>query len=688
MSEEYILILNDQEIKFHFNSKWVPKLGESISDSLISSKKYFIKSKVSRANFDIFLDFLNEKIGYPSIDPNNYYDYYQLSKEFNDILENYLSKREFDEFCKISMLENAKTNENIDKQLCILYISENLDYYLQYQPNNLSKIPYQTLYNIFRHEKRILNNHENAYQFIKQILNESNANGDEMKKSICVLIGTLDGNKLNEESLKESISMKEEHFGFVPKINSTIFNSFNDIVSNLKDQLLGQQIQIFNDIKVYFDSKIDSIQSNNQNVTKEITETKNLVTNLSERIQSIENNIQLILNHNNDTQNKIQSIVRQIDDLKNNQNQTLQKCEKNIQQISDKIIGIESNINQISNTNNGIQNKMQDMANQVNEIKDKSTQIYQKCDSTHNSIQQIPGKITNIENNMNQISNRNSEMQNMVNQINEIKDKSTQIYQKCDSTHNSIQQIPGKITNIENNIRQISNSNTEIQNKMQDMKNQVNEIKDKNVQIYQKCDNANNSIQQIPSKISGIESDAKKIFNKVSETLDISIARFGLFRGIIHQMTEECGGNVSDKGRVNVTSSSFLFGNPKNAVDLDDNQTCFVSRNQTNSWLKYDFIYRKVRPSVYSIRSRNKPKGDHHPMNWVIEGSNTDSNDWTILDTRNNVTSLDDSCASQFFSIQKADTFYRYIRIRQTGPNSANHNYLIISALEYFGSIQ
>ena len=636
MSEEYILILNDQEIKFHFNSKWVPKLGESISDSLISSKKYFIKSKVSRANFDIFLDFLNEKIGYPSIDANNYYDYYQLSKEFNDILENYLSKPEFDEFCKISMLENAKTNENIDKQLCILYISENLDYYLQYQPNNLSKIPYQTLYNIFRHEKRILNNQENAYQFIKQILNESNANGDEMKKSICVLIGTLDGNKLNEESLKESISMKEEHFGFVPKINSTIFNSFNDIVSNLKDQLLGQQIQIFNDIKVYFDSKIDSIQSNNQNVTKEITETKNLVTNLSERIQSIENNIQLILNHNNDTQNKIQSIVSQIDDLKNNQNQTLQKCENNIQQISDKIIGIESNINQISNTNNGIQSKMQDMVNQVNEIKDKSTQIYQKCDSTHNSIQQIPGKITNIE----------------------------------------------------NNINQISNSNTEIQNKMQDMKNQVNEIKDKNVQIYQKCDNAYNSIQQIPSKISGIESDAKKIFNKVSETLDISFARFGLFRGIIHQMTEECGGNVSDKGRVNVTSSSWRWGNPKNVVDLDDNQTCFESCNQTNSWLKYDFIYRKVRPSYYSIRSSNASKGNNHPMNWVIEGSNTDSNDWTILDTRNNVTSLDDRCASQFFSIQKADTFYRYLRIRQTGPNSANYNNLEISALEYFGSIQ
>lgn len=221
------------------------------------------------------------------------------------------------------------------------------------------------------------------------------------------------------------------------------------------------------------------------------------------------------------------------------------------------------------------------------------------------------------------------------------------------------------------------------------MTNQINEIKDKNVQISQKCDNTYSSIQQIPSKINCIESDTKKIFNKVSETLDISIARFGLFRGIIHQMTEECGGNVADKGRVNVTSSYCWNGNiPKYAVDLDNNQTCFISGNEKNSWLKYDFISRKVRPSYYSIRSTNSSKGSHHPMNWVIEGSNYDSNDWIILDTRSNITSLDDSCASQIFSIQKTDTFYRYLRIRQTGVNSTNYYYLEISALEYFGAIQ
>lgn len=594
MGEEYILILNDQEIPIQFNSKLVLKLGENISDTLISSKKYFVKSKVKRNNFDIFLDFLNSKIENPSIDSNNYYDYFQLSKEFNNILSDYLSKPEFDEICKISMLNNAIINENSDKQLCESYISENLDYYIQYHKNNLSKIPYTTLYNIFQHKKRVLNNHENAYQFIKHVLNESNSNNGVEKKNICVLLGTLEGNKLNEESLKESISKKEEHFGFVPKIESTIFNSFNNIVSDLKIQLenkykqtvndlMEKQIQLFNDFKVYFDSKFDSIKTNNENFTKEIKETKNLVTNLSEKIQNIENNIKQMSNKNDDAQNKIQNIISQVDDLKNNQNQILQKCDNN------------------------------------------------------NSLL-----------------------------------------------------IQNKITGIENNINQISNTNNDIQNKIQSMTNQINEIKTKNIQISQQCDNTYNSIQQIPNKINCIESDTKKIFSRVSETLDISIARFGLFRGIIHQMTEECGGNVSDKGRVNVTSSSYRAGNlPKYAVDLDNNQTCFESDGYVNSWLKYDFISRKIRPSYYSIRSRNTNKGDHHPMNWVIEGSNTDYlYDWSVLDTRNNITSLDDSCASQIFSIQKTDTFYRYLRIRQTGLNSANRHYLEISALEYFGSVQ
>lgn len=166
------------------------------------------------------------------------------------------------------------------------------------------------------------------------------------------------------------------------------------------------------------------------------------------------------------------------------------------------------------------------------------------------------------------------------------------------------------------------------------------------------------------------------------------------FQGIIHKLTEEAGGNVNDKGVVKV-SSSPTNGNEvisKHAVDFEDNEHYFQSKNEPNSWLMYDFQDSKVKPTHYSIRTRpDGGKGDNHPKNWVIEGSNTeDDDDWVILDSRNDITILDDSNASHTFEIQtqlESNESFRYLRLRQTGPNTQTGNYyfLTLSALEYFG---
>lgn len=158
--------------------------------------------------------------------------------------------------------------------------------------------------------------------------------------------------------------------------------------------------------------------------------------------------------------------------------------------------------------------------------------------------------------------------------------------------------------------------------------------------------------------------------------------------GILRNLSDECGGNVHDKGIVNVTSSSYYDNRfyPKNAVDFTDNKKDFRSSYEENAWLKYDFLNKKVHPIGYSIKSTFENKGYWHPVNWVIEGSNTDlTNDWVILDSRNDIKSLDDSYAFQTFFIQKSCDFYRYLRIRQTGRDSTNDHYLEISELDFYG---
>lgn len=128
---------------------------------------------------------------------------------------------------------------------------------------------------------------------------------------------------------------------------------------------------------------------------------------------------------------------------------------------------------------------------------------------------------------------------------------------------------------------------------------------------------------------------------------------------------------------------------PKFIVNFNDNKNYYQSTfNDIDAWICYDFKELKVRPTHYSIRSRydaNDVNGS--PCNWCIEGSNNNK-EWTILDTRKEDTSLKYANASNVFEIQRKlgkDEFYRYLRMRKTGVDSAGNNYFTISALEYFG---
>lgn len=136
----------------------------------------------------------------------------------------------------------------------------------------------------------------------------------------------------------------------------------------------------------------------------------------------------------------------------------------------------------------------------------------------------------------------------------------------------------------------------------------------------------------------------------------------------IDHLTKESGGNICDNGTVKVTSSSINGDSyPRNAVDVHNEKNYFQSNSYDNSWLKYDFIDRRVSPSAYSLRTKHDCNY-HHPRNCYIEGSNTDSDsDWSILDSHQNYTTFMQPNVTCTFDIQKEKESYRYLRIRQTG---------------------
>lgn len=162
------------------------------------------------------------------------------------------------------------------------------------------------------------------------------------------------------------------------------------------------------------------------------------------------------------------------------------------------------------------------------------------------------------------------------------------------------------------------------------------------------------------------------------------------FEGIIDYLTKISNGNVHDNGTIVATSSSVYSNDyhPKFATDYNNHAKFFCTQNQPNSWICYDLKNRKIHPTFYTVRTRiDGDATHHHPMFWVIEGSN-DNNDWKNLDTRNDIAILKLKNTVQTFKIQaqlSLNESFRYIRFRQTGLSSASYNYLNFSALEYFG---
>lgn len=169
------------------------------------------------------------------------------------------------------------------------------------------------------------------------------------------------------------------------------------------------------------------------------------------------------------------------------------------------------------------------------------------------------------------------------------------------------------------------------------------------------------------------------------------------FNGIITYLGQGTPEKVVRDEIVDITSSSInVFGTnylPMNAVYFNNFEKAVFTSDIPNSWLMYDFKDRKVKPSHYSIRSHKLTWSSlckYHLQSWCIEGSNNKEN-WTVLDSRKDDRSLVGKSYANTFEIEsgkESNDFFRYLRIRQTNVNSDGKYWLILSALEFFGTIK
>jgi hypothetical protein len=158
--------------------------------------------------------------------------------------------------------------------------------------------------------------------------------------------------------------------------------------------------------------------------------------------------------------------------------------------------------------------------------------------------------------------------------------------------------------------------------------------------------------------------------------------------GIIAELTGQCGGNVHDKGIVEISSKSMVHDSgqyhAKYAADLHA-KSYFQSSNSPDQWIQYDFKTRRVRPTHYTIFAH---LDFWWPRSWVLEGSLKGSDDsWEELDRHEGDTTMNMEHTIGTFPVRKSGE-YRFIRLQQTGKNKdGNNEYLILFGFEIFGDL-
>jgi hypothetical protein len=156
------------------------------------------------------------------------------------------------------------------------------------------------------------------------------------------------------------------------------------------------------------------------------------------------------------------------------------------------------------------------------------------------------------------------------------------------------------------------------------------------------------------------------------------------------QLLSRVHGDLHENTVVKVTvSSQWNEFNPRALLDFDNEETYFISQDEPGQWICYDFLHSGVHLTSYYIRSSLEPQNSGHLRNWTVEASN-DGMNWTQLDSRTDDHHLNGPGAVAVFDIQNpSDHGYRYVRLRQEGPNHGfyDQDRLMLSGFDMGGKL-
>lgn len=349
------------------------KVSQEISHTLIFSidHKYTVKSKVSEIVFKLFLE--NWINGTPiDIQINNIDDFIQLNQEFQFKQLDELIKSKEEEFGEDLQYFNCIKNPNqSDRSKYEERIAKRLDDYLNRYQLEMMKLPITSLFNIFNHLHRNLQDHNHAYDLIKNHFENTR------DSNIFSLLPSLDGMKLSKENLNEAIALQENRFGYHPTIDTAYLANAIEIQKNhgIKiieiEEKINQQQNSHKEFEEHITSLIDQLKQNinelelitgNQKQkikelkktttkqSKTIDELKNTVENQNKKIDSFSKTTNKQFNSIEELKDKVRDQKQEIEELKTTVQKQAEIIDKNRKHNIEKANEIESEIDKTKNS--------------------------------------------------------------------------------------------------------------------------------------------------------------------------------------------------------------------------------------------------------------------------------------------------------------------------------------------------
>jgi serine/threonine protein kinase len=161
--------------------------------------------------------------------------------------------------------------------------------------------------------------------------------------------------------------------------------------------------------------------------------------------------------------------------------------------------------------------------------------------------------------------------------------------------------------------------------------------------------------------------------------------------GVCARLNEQFNGNVARLGIVTVRGNSYDEKRDRLLPEIlnHDWGKCWISKNVQNSWLQFNFGSVVFKITHYGIKTYPVGTGFSHLKSWVLQGSmETDPTglDWINLDVRENTMDLNGRSRIGIFPVSSSIDV-RSIKLKQTGLNHARDHFLILTNIEFYGSI-